>query len=225
MLSDVIQTSETHKRITERRDRLLGEIGILDWQIKQLSARQVAKYNEIEAMLREQPFIQQLELDLIEKSRMQAEMVRQAVAGISQNETPRRVDCYETPFRAPSEPPGIPLEDLPRARGPRTPAGRMAEAQVAVERAPVRSRKKVARELTGAKRPAKKVTKQASAKKPATPKPVPVAAAPAEAPPSKRGRGRPRKHPPVAAVPPPEGVETAHPGNGANDLDAAFGAM
>jgi hypothetical protein len=47
MLADLMKTSETQKRISERQERLLGQIGILDWQIKQLSAQQEAKYREI----------------------------------------------------------------------------------------------------------------------------------------------------------------------------------
>jgi hypothetical protein len=65
----MMPTSETQRRISERQVKLLGEIGVLDWHIKQLTAQQEAKYREIEAMMREQPFIQQLELDLIDKYR------------------------------------------------------------------------------------------------------------------------------------------------------------
>lgn len=242
MLADLIQTSETQKRITERQRQLLGDIGILDWQIKQLATQQEAKYREIEAMLREQPFIQQLELDLIDKYRqplnhhywngetgncvgcgafkygdgvpdkcpnpfrvgpqppqMQPQP-QQAAPGISQSETLQApVSCYEVPLEPPIE----------------------AEALLAK----VEAHAQAAKKAQARRRPAKKVAKKAAAKKPAAPKPAPApveAAAPA--PPAKRGRGRPRKQP--ALVPPPAAeVETAHPGNGANDLDAAFGAM
>jgi hypothetical protein len=221
MLADLMKTSETQKRISERQERLLGQIGILDWQIKQLSAQQEAKYREIESMLREQPFIQQLELDLIDKYRDHPQQppssFQQAGAGpetISQNET--------------QSPPGDgpKLAELERAAEGRTPAGRMTEVTDAVARAPRRSRKKVARELI-APRPkqlTRQLAKKAPAKKAVAPKPAPIQAA-ATTPPVKRGRGRPRRQPVAASPSPPVDISPMQPGNGANDLDAAFGAM
>jgi hypothetical protein len=186
----MMPTSETQRRISERQVKLLGEIGVLDWHIKQLTAQQEAKYREIEAMMREQPFIQQLELDLIDKYRDHPQRDSNGAQpevtggnGISQSETVAAPPVTVTP----------------------SPSGGEASA-------PARRAKRAA-----SKRPAKKP----AVKRPA-PKPAPVAAVAAT--PPKRGRGRPRKQPPIAAAPLPVDITPAHAGNG-TDLDAAFGAM
>jgi hypothetical protein len=205
MLADLMKTSETQKRISERQERLLGQIGILDWQIKQLSAQQEAKYREIEAMLREQPFIQQLELDLIDKYRDHPQQppnnLQQAVARpetISQSETPivsRPVSTEEQAM------------ELRGGRG-----------TVAV------TAKRPTKKAAAKKKPATKRHGQQRTEATAKPAPAPVEAAASA--PTKRGRGRPRKQPVAAPPPPPVDITPVHAGsNGANDLDAAFGAM
>jgi hypothetical protein len=218
MLADLMKTSETQKRISERQERLLGQIGILDWQIKQLSAQQEAKYREIEAMLREQPFIQQLELDLIDKYRDHPQQppnnLQQAVARpetISQSETPivsRPVSTEEQAMLDAVVAQGsFPAKELRGGRG-----------TVAV------TAKRPTKKAAAKKKPATKRHGQQRTEATAKPAPAPVEAAASA--PTKRGRGRPRKQPVAAPPPPPVDITPVHAGsNGANDLDAAFGAM